>query len=144
LRPVKTDRHVIEIAKARILVEKRRAKVLTKPKIKSCPVHAFLSGAEEVSVANVRHAAESMIRDEGMFTARRNADLIWGCASRTLIQLAGESALVQIGIQIPVFAMTDRGKELILSRVRDLGDQLLIGREKLPKIVRGLHPKPLS
>lgn len=291
MKAAKADRHVIEIAKAKVLVEGGKVRVLDGPRIKRCPVHILLSGAEEVTVANVRRAVEFMIRDEGMFTPNRkvkssdelvpfgaseilmsalrhgviecavvacdcagsvvttkpeivqgigkrmtglvetspisavirrlqltgavvldpisatidqteaaslafkrgyeriavtvtgsdadeiialrkferasgatiyllavhnsgikrdaallvarNADLVWGCASRNVIKIAGKSALMQIGIQIPVFSMTERGKELILSRVRDLNDQLLIGREKLPKIMRGLHPKPL-
>jgi putative methanogenesis marker protein 8 len=290
LKATKKDSHLIEIAKSRVLIEDGRPTVMSSPGITRCPVHFSLSGSEVVTIETVKRTAESMIRDEGMFTPRRKvrstkelvpfgasemlmsglrhgtidcaivvcdcagsvittrpevvqgigrkmtglvrtspiplvierlrstgavvfdpigakidqvgaasrafrlghsriaitvsgsnsdeiialrrferesgaaivllavhnsgidrksalliaqkADLVWSCASGAVRRYAGGKAILQVGVRIPVFAMTERGKELVLARIRDLHDQLLIAREKLPRIVEGLHPQP--
>jgi putative methanogenesis marker protein 8 len=61
-----------------------------------------------------------------------NADLITGCASKWIRQVAGKAALIQAGTSVPVFAVTKRGKELLLERVKETQQPLLIKMEKLP------------
>ena len=72
----------------------------------------------------------------------RTADLITACASISVRSVAGKKALLQAGTAIPVFAMTERGKELILSKVRWTKDQVLVQGAKLP-FTGEKHPKPL-
>jgi len=286
------NRHIIEVAKARVLIENGVIHVLSQPRVSECPVHRVLSGRTDVTVEQVRHAVERMINEHGMFTkdrvvetfeelvpfgasemlmsglrhglidcvvtacdcagtivttkpevvqgigkkmtglietspveevieklerkgtvvidtenavidqvegvkqaselgykriavtvtgmeagsfkALRNievehkiklwvlavhnsgidavkakllaegADLVWACASKAVRVIVGPKALLQIGIQIPVFALTEQGKELILTRMKDLKQQLLVTHERLPKIIKGKHPNPLT
>jgi putative methanogenesis marker protein 8 len=73
----------------------------------------------------------------------KNADVIWGCASKQVRQVIGPKALLQIGTGIPVFAMTQQGKELVLNRALRMSDQLLIQRARLPSLDQGRQPDPL-
>jgi len=63
-----------------------------------------------------------------------NADLITGCASKTIREVAGPRALLQAGITVPIFAMTKKGKELILEKIRQSDEQVLIKPAKLPSL----------
>ncbi|MDD4487448.1 MAG: DUF2099 family protein, partial [Methanothrix soehngenii] len=53
-------------------------------------------------------------------------DLVWSCASRAVREVAGGKALMQIGIAIPVFALTPMGKRLILNRAMHFSGQLVL------------------
>jgi len=82
------------------------------------------------------------ISREGTERLVKLCDLLTGCASRWVRDLAGEKALLQAGSSIPVFAMTERGKELVLNKIRDVGAQVLIKLQRLP--YQGeRHPEPL-
>ena len=70
------------------------------------------------------------------------SDLITACASRPIREIAGPLALVQAGISIPVFAMTGKGKELIIEKIRTSEDSVLIKPTKLP-VVGDREPSPL-
>ncbi|MGA2917020.1 methanogenesis marker 8 protein [Methanoregula sp.] len=63
-----------------------------------------------------------------------NADLITGCASKAIREVAGPKALLQAGITIPIFAMTKRGKELIIGKIRQGSEQVLIKPTRLPSL----------
>jgi putative methanogenesis marker protein 8 len=43
-------------------------------------------------------------------------DLVWSCASKAVREIAGRRASLQMGVSIPVFAITDEGKRLLLNR----------------------------
>ena len=70
-------------------------------------------------------------------------DLVWSCASRSVREVAGGKALMQIGIAIPVFALTPMGKRLILNRAMHFSGQLVLHRAGLPVTPEGKQPKPL-
>jgi putative methanogenesis marker protein 8 len=70
------------------------------------------------------------------------SDLVTACASRPIREIAGPLALVQAGISIPVFAMTGKGKELIIEKIRISDEQVLIKPTKLP-VVGDREPSPL-
>jgi hypothetical protein len=46
-----------------------------------------------------------------------------GCASQTVGTLAGEKALLQAGAIIPIFALTPRGKELVMKRILEVNEK---------------------
>mgnify|MGYP003774911891 CR=1 FL=1 len=71
------------------------------------------------------------------------SDLILSCASRAVRELAGERALMQIGVAIPVFALTLTGKRLILNRAMHFSGQLLMHRAGLPVAPEEKQPEPL-
>ncbi|MGD2247485.1 MAG: DUF2099 family protein [Candidatus Methanofastidiosia archaeon] len=66
------------------------------------------------------------------------ADIVWGCCSKHVRDIVGTRALVQLGVGIPVFVMTERAINLILPQIKDLSD--MVGsalKEKIPDIVSG-------
>jgi putative methanogenesis marker protein 8 len=72
-------------------------------------------------------------RDEADMLAT-SADLVTSCASGTIRKVAGERALLQAGIAIPIFAMTTRGKELVIEKIRQGSEQVLIKPTTLPSL----------
>ncbi|MFP4545293.1 MAG: methanogenesis marker 8 protein [Methanomassiliicoccales archaeon] len=72
-----------------------------------------------------------------------HCDIIWACASDQVREVAGEKAKVQIGVSIPVFAITDLGKRLVLNRALHFEDTLVIHRAGLPHAPQGKQPRPL-
>ncbi|MDD1689816.1 MAG: DUF2099 family protein [Methanoregula sp.] len=70
------------------------------------------------------------------------SDLVTSCASKTIRDAAGPKALVQAGVSIPIFAMTKKGKELIIEKIRQTSEQVLIKPTRLPSL-GGQQPEPL-
>ena len=62
------------------------------------------------------------------------SDLVTSCASGTIREMAGTGALLQAGITIPIFAMTQKGKLLILEKIRQSDEQVLIKSTRLPAL----------
>jgi putative methanogenesis marker protein 8 len=71
-----------------------------------------------------------------------SADLITACASRWVREIAGSRALLQAGTAIPVFAMTKRGKSLILDKLKESDEQVFVKGAKLP-FAGDVQPTPL-
>ncbi|QSZ66066.1 DUF2099 family protein [Methanofollis aquaemaris] len=70
------------------------------------------------------------------------ADIVAVCASRHLREAAGRRALLQAGTAVPVFALTQRGKEIILAKIRETDRQVVVTGGHLP--VAGTRgPEPL-
>ncbi|MGB7788537.1 methanogenesis marker 8 protein [Methanoregula sp.] len=82
-----------------------------------------------------------LTRDEAEMLSSA-ADLITGCASKTVREIAGPKALLQAGIAIPIFAMTRRGKDLIIEKIRQSDEQVLVKPTKLPSL-GDQQPAPL-
>jgi putative methanogenesis marker protein 8 len=70
------------------------------------------------------------------------SDLVTACASRTIREIAGSNALLQAGISVPVFAMSRRGKGLIIEKIRQSDDQVLVKPTRLPALGEK-QPDPL-
>jgi putative methanogenesis marker protein 8 len=70
------------------------------------------------------------------------SDLVTACASRTIREIAGSKALLQAGISVPVFAMSRRGKMLIIEKIRQSDDQVLVKPTRLPALGEK-QPDPL-
>ena len=68
-------------------------------------------------------------------------DLITACASKVLRENLKGKIKAQIGKTIPIFALSDFGKEVLLERAKDL-DNVLITIENLPALSDN-QPKPL-
>jgi putative methanogenesis marker protein 8 len=71
-----------------------------------------------------------------------SADLITACASKWVREIAGKNALLQAGTAIPVFAMTRRGKNLILDKLKATDEQIFLKGARLP-FVGDNQPSPL-
>lgn len=72
-----------------------------------------------------------------------HVDIITACASESIREIAGKQALIQIGTKIPLFALTKRGKRIILNRAMHIDKKLLIKGEDLP-FRSDTEPYPLS
>ncbi|MBP7715815.1 MAG: DUF2099 family protein [Methanoregulaceae archaeon] len=82
------------------------------------------------------------ITDEEALLFADYADIVTACASRAVREVAGERALLQAGSSVPVFAMTQKAKELILRKVIDTKGQFLVTGAELP-FGSDTLPKPL-
>ncbi|MEN6395234.1 MAG: methanogenesis marker 8 protein [Methanoregula sp.] len=60
------------------------------------------------------------------------ADIVTACASKWIWQIAGAKALLQAGTAVPVFALTRRGKQLILDKISRSDRPVLVSGSKLP------------
>jgi putative methanogenesis marker protein 8 len=72
-----------------------------------------------------------------------SCDLVWSCASKAVRDVVGERARLQMGISIPVFALTDEGKRLLLNRALHFSGPLVMHRAGLPLAPEGKQPEPL-
>jgi putative methanogenesis marker protein 8 len=70
------------------------------------------------------------------------SDLVTACASGPIREIAGRRARVQAGVAIPVFAMTEKGKELIIEKIRKGKEQVLVKSTRLPAL-GDQQPEPL-
>jgi putative methanogenesis marker protein 8 len=70
------------------------------------------------------------------------ADVACASASRILRSKIGKKALMQLGTAIPVYALTSKGKKLVLAYLTELKDKLVIFRtRKLPYQVAKVGPR---
>ena len=126
--------------------------------------HAFMAGAKyvAVSVASFQAKAISDIRRiekaEGkeavIFSvcntlAKKSdvkhivkADIVCASASTILRNAVGSRALLQVGVTIPVYALTIRGRELIFDYLAAFKEKLVVFRtSKLPYEIRNRGPE---
>ncbi len=68
--------------------------------------------------------------DAALFAS--TADLVTACASRHVREVAAKTALLQAGRSIPVFAMTDAGRAIILAKAGEADRPLVIHGAHLP------------
>ena len=71
-----------------------------------------------------------------------NSDLIISCASKYIRELA--KPLVQVAAAIPLFAITKKGKELVIERAKDIESPILINTTKLPVVPEHKQPRELK
>ena len=72
-----------------------------------------------------------------------SCDLVWSCASKAVRVVVGGRARLQMGISIPVFALTDQGKRLLLNRALHFSGPLVMHRAGLPLMPEGKQPEPV-
>jgi putative methanogenesis marker protein 8 len=70
-----------------------------------------------------------------------NSDIVISCASKYIRELA--KPLVQVAAAIPLFALTQKGKELVIERAKDIQSPILINTMKLPVLPEHKQPKNL-
>lgn len=70
------------------------------------------------------------------------SDIVTACASRPIREIAGKRALVQAGTAIPVFAMSQKGKQVIVRKMDQSKEPFLVKTTKLP-VSAGPQPEPL-
>jgi len=70
------------------------------------------------------------------------ADVVCASASKLIRERVGPRALLQLGLTIPVFALTRLGKELLLSYLIDFDENLVAFRtRRMPYLVEDIGPR---
>ncbi len=66
-------------------------------------------------------------------------DIITGCASKAIRDII--KPLAQVGTAVPLFAVTQKGKELLLERAKEVESPILINTMPLPALPEHKQPK---
>jgi len=69
-------------------------------------------------------------------------DIVTGCASKVIRSMV--KPVLQAGTSVPMFALTQKGKELILERAKEIDSPLLVNTTKLPVLPEHKQPRPLG
>jgi len=69
------------------------------------------------------------------------ADIVTGCASKHIRDLV--TPKVQVGTAVPLFGLTQWGKELLVERAKEVQQPLLINTMALPVLPEHKQPRPL-
>lgn len=70
-------------------------------------------------------------------------DMTTGCTSKWIRGQIEGNLIAQFGTGIPIFAVTQRGKELLLERAKEVTSPVLINTQKLPVQPEDKQPRPL-
>jgi len=72
----------------------------------------------------------------------KKADIVCASASKIVRKEVGSNALMQLGVTIPVYALTLKGKRLVLAYINGFKDKLVIFRtRKLPYLTEKRGPR---
>lgn len=70
-------------------------------------------------------------------------DMTTGCTSKWIRAGVAGKTIAQFGTAIPIFAITRRGRELLLERAKEVKDPILVNTMKLPVLPEEKQPGPL-
>jgi putative methanogenesis marker protein 8 len=71
-----------------------------------------------------------------------NSDIVISCASKYIREFA--KPIVQVAAAIPLFALTKKGKELVIERAKDIESPILINTTELPVVPEHKQPRKLK
>lgn len=71
-----------------------------------------------------------------------NVDIITSCASKQIREII--KPLIQVGTAVPLFGMTQKGKELLLERAKEIKSPILINTMDLPVLPEKKQPKNIK
>jgi putative methanogenesis marker protein 8 len=81
------------------------------------------------------------IEEEDAGDIIREMDIITGCASKMVRSFV--RPLIQAGTSVPMFGLTQKGKELILERAKEIDSPILASTADLPVLPEHKQPRPL-
>jgi hypothetical protein len=70
-----------------------------------------------------------------------NANAVCASASKILRREIGRKALLQLGVTISVFALTEKSKRLVLTHLTEFGDTLVFRTGRLPYLAKDKGPR---
>lgn len=113
-----------------------------------------VSGFQAKSISEIKDLAVAADLDVSVFSVCNTcvsksyvkyvaeADIVCAGASKLLRKKVGSEALLQLGVTIPEYALTQKGKELVLAYLTEFDDKLVIFRtDRLPYLVKDNGPK---
>lgn len=104
----------------------------TRPAVTVATAQDAKAVRETVSEAYIIGVHTTGISREDALVMSTTCDIITSCASQQIREIAGKHALMQAGVTVPVFAMTKRGKQLIIQRLVEIENPLLVTHASLP------------
>ncbi|WP_394357025.1 methanogenesis marker 8 protein [Candidatus Methanocrinis natronophilus] len=81
------------------------------------------------------------IGEDGARRLLASADIVTGCASRFIREQV--RPLVQVGTAVPLFGLTEWGKEVLVERAKEVDRPILINTMPLPVLPESKQPRPL-
>ncbi|MGB8218168.1 MAG: methanogenesis marker 8 protein [Candidatus Methanoperedens sp.] len=69
-------------------------------------------------------------------------DIITGCASKTVRDQV--KPVLQAGTSVPMFAITQKGKEMLIERAKEIDAPILVNTTELPVLPEHKQPRPLG
>lgn len=75
-------------------------------------------------------------------TLLENVDITTSCTSKFMRDLA--KPLAQVGTAVPLFALTQKGKELVVERAKEIESPILINAMPLPELPENKQPRELK
>lgn len=69
-------------------------------------------------------------------------DIVTACASRTIRDVV--KPILQAGTSVPMFAITQKGKEMLLERAKEIDSPILVSTTELPVLPEHKQPRPLG
>lgn len=85
----------------------------------------------------------SGVKNEEAELMTRYTDMVWACASRAVWDKVGPQARLQIGLAIPVFVLTELGKDIVEKRAAVLNRPVSLYTDNLPRKIEKKCPWPL-
>ena len=85
--------------------------------------------------------ATSISKEEAL-VLMENIDIMTSCASKKVRELV--RPLAQVGTAVPLFALTQKGKELVIERAKEVQNPVLINTMPLPTLPEQKQPKELK
>jgi putative methanogenesis marker protein 8 len=82
------------------------------------------------------------VSKEEALTLLQNVDITTSCASKNVRDLA--KPLAQVGTAVPLFALTQKGKELVIERAKEVRSPILIETTPLPALPENKQPRELK
>jgi putative methanogenesis marker protein 8 len=82
------------------------------------------------------------VNKEEALTLLQNVDITTSCASKNVRDLA--KPIAQVGTAVPLFALTQKGKELVIERAKEVRSPILIETAPLPALPENKQPRELK
>jgi hypothetical protein len=147
------DEHIFEtVGKCRVTVRHGHVVEVCEPRIKGCPLaKRFEIPVDEISTEAVKKSIEQRIRSFGLCTARRKImsdQDFFGFAPAELLACDLRSGIIDAvvfaceGAGTVIFALTSRGKELVMKRILETNEKIFFKPIRHPVICTN-QPEPL-
>jgi len=148
-------RHLFLCRGAKVCICNNEIILLTEPAVERCPFVESFYGVSEIDEEAVRRIVRykvdhfgfclifstcNTVVGENEVKFLKEADIVCASASQTVREKIGPKALIQLGVTIPVFVLTDIGKRLVLAYIQECEEPLLISRVKMPFILEDKQP----
>ncbi|TET21028.1 DUF2099 family protein [Candidatus Bathyarchaeota archaeon] len=150
--------HEILCCGTRVKICGKRIRVVSEPKILRCPLNETLYGFKSTNKDTVKKIVDirkleknknvnvtifsvcNMCATEEAAKYIADADIVCASASKIIREHIGSKALMQIGVAIPIFVLTKKGKRIVLNYLSTFSEKTVVFRSNLPYLVVDREP----